>query len=211
MALGRPVPLRALAAADAELEDAAVADDLPDAADDRRVREAVAEVFLAQVRVRVEVDDGDVGVLFVHGAEGRQRHEVLAANEERQLAVRDDVPRARFDVRERTLRVAEAELEVAAVKDFRVLEVEVLIRAVRLEAVRLRAHRAARKARARTVRRRRVEWRAVEHDAALLVVAFTAEEGLDITIPVQHLLASPPHNSAGQRRPRAAACCSSAS
>ena len=209
VALSRPAPLRALAAADAELVDAPVADDVPDAPQYGRVGEAGVEVFLAQVGVRVEVDDGEVRVFLVRGAQRGQRHEVLAADEEGEAAGSEDVPRARLDISERLLRVAEGELEVAAVEDRRVLKVEILIGAVRLESVGFGAHRAAREARTGAVARRRVERRAEEHDAALLEGAVAAEKGFYITVP--HRAASPLHSLAGRRRPRAAGCYSSAS
>lgn len=206
-----PVPFGAFAAPYTELVDASVAEEVPDAADDGGVREGIAEVFVAQIGVGVKVDDAKVVIGGADGFDGGQGHEVFAAQEERQFVILHHPTGKFLDAVEGARCVAEAEFEVAAVEDFGVFKVHVLIRAVGFEAIGFSAHRAAREARAGAVRGGRVEGRAVQDDAACFVFRFAAEEGFDITVQwvlVRHRGASPLRSLAGRRRLRAAGCCS---
>ena len=81
--------LLAGAGTDAELVDAVVSDEVVDATQDTGVRERIAEIVLAQIGVGVEVDDDDIRVLLLDGSERPERDEMLAAKEERTLAVRN--------------------------------------------------------------------------------------------------------------------------
>lgn len=152
VAFPAPVPFGAFAAPYTELVDASVAEEVPDAADDGGVREGIAEVFVAQIGVGVKVDDAKVVIGGVDSFDGRQGHEVFAAQEERQFVILHYPPGKFLDAVEGARRVAEAEFKVAAVEDFGVFKVHVLIGAVGFEAVGFGAHRAAREARAGAVR-----------------------------------------------------------
>ena len=148
VALPAPVPFGAFAASYAELVNAVIAEEVPEAADDGGVREVVAEVFVAQIGVGVKVDDAKVVIGGVDGFNSGQGHEVFAAQEERQFMVLHHPFGKVLDVLKGARCVAEAEFKVAAVEDFGVFKVHVLIRAVGFEAVGFGAHRAAREARA---------------------------------------------------------------
>ena len=82
-----PVKLLALAGADAKLEDAARPDEVITAAQHARVGEGLPEVPLAQVGVRVKVDDGEIGIALDRSAHRAEGDKVLAADHQRQFAV----------------------------------------------------------------------------------------------------------------------------
>ena len=88
----------AVTAADAELVDAPVADEVMAAAQDTGVAELCAQIVVPQVGVGIKVDDVEVGVFFHHGPHGTQRDQMLAAQQERELAVVQDLCRAALDV-----------------------------------------------------------------------------------------------------------------
>ena len=79
-----------------------------------------------------------------------------------------------FDVRKRGGGAAERKFEIAAVENFAVGEVFVLIGAVRFQPVRLFAHGGARKSRAGAERSRGIEGRAEQHDARVAPVTVAA-------------------------------------
>lgn len=131
----RELELGAVAAADAELVDASVADEVMAAAQDTGVAELCAQIVVPQVGVGIKVDDVEVGVLFHHGPHGTQRDQMLAAQQERELAVVQDLCRAALDVGQCALAGAEAELQIAAVEDVKIGQVGVLVGAVSLQTV----------------------------------------------------------------------------
>ena len=83
----RKLKLGAVTAADAELVDASVADEVMAAAQDTGVAELCAQIVVPQVGMGIKVDDVEVGVFFHHGPHGTQRDQMLAAQQERELAV----------------------------------------------------------------------------------------------------------------------------
>ena len=119
--------------------------------------------------MRIEMYDMEVFVAFGERTHDGKRHEMLAADHEGLLAIGEQIPRKVLDLPQSASRIAKAKLQVAAVKDARLLHIKVEIWAVRLQPVRLGTHRAARKARARPKRRRRIERCAEEHDARFFV------------------------------------------
>ena len=95
---GRKLKFLPLTAADAELVDAPVTDQIMAAAQHTGVAQLRAEVIIPQVGVGVKMDDVQIGI-FAHGcAHGTQGHKMLAAEQQRQLAVPQDLGRAGFDV-----------------------------------------------------------------------------------------------------------------
>ena len=67
------------------------------------VAQLCAEVIVPQIGVGVKMDDVQIGI-FAHGcAHGTQGHEMLAAEQKRQLAVPQDLRRAGFDVHQGAL------------------------------------------------------------------------------------------------------------
>ena len=110
-----------------------------------------AEVIIPQVCVGVKMDDVQVGI-FAHGcAHGTQSNKMLAAEQQRQLAVPQDLGRAGFNVHKGTFRRAEAELQIAAVKHIPIGQVLVLIGAVGLQTVAFVPHGSGAEPRAGTV------------------------------------------------------------
>ena len=118
--LGCKVELGAVAAADAELMDAAVAHQLMAAAQHAGVAQLCTKVVVPQVGVGVEVDDVEVRVLLYRSPHGPQRDQMFAAQQQRELAVCQNLGGAALNVRKGRLAGAEAELQVAAVEDVEV-------------------------------------------------------------------------------------------
>ena len=178
--LGGELELGPLAAADAELVDVSVAHQLVAAAEDAGVAQLRAEVVVPQVGVGVEVDDVEAGVFLRHGPHSAQRHQMLAAQQEGQLAVLQDLCRPGLDVGEGGLAGAEAKLEVAAVEDVEVGEVGVLVGAVGLKAEALVPDGRRAEPCAGAVAGGGVKGSAVEHDVGGAVAAVAADEGFNI-------------------------------
>ena len=62
------------------------------------------------------MDDMQVRIFFYGGTHSAQRYKVLAAQQQRQLSVRQNLCRARFNIRQSGFRTTEAQLHIAAVK-----------------------------------------------------------------------------------------------
>ena len=169
-----------LAAPDAELVDAAIAEEVMAAAEHTGVAEMRAEVVVPQVRMSIEVNDFEIRILRSDCAHGTEGHEVLTAEQQWQLAILQDLRRAGLDVLKRHLARTEAEFEVSAVKYLRIHEVPVLIRAVGLEAEALVPHRRRAEACPWTEAGGRIKRRAVEHDVGFLVARVTADKVFNI-------------------------------
>ena len=178
--LGRKLELGPLAAADAELVDAAVAHDLVAAAQHTGVAQLRTEIVVPQVGVGVEVDDVEAGVFLRYGPHSAQRHQMLAAQQEGQFAVLQDLCRPGLDVGEGCLAGAEAKLEVATVEDVEVGEVGVLVGAVGLEAEALVPDGRRAEPCAGAVAGGGVERCAVKHDVGGAVAAVAADKGFNI-------------------------------
>ena len=150
------------------------------AAEHTGVAQLRAEIVVPQVGVGIEVNDLELRVLRGNGTYGTERHKVLTAEEQWQLAILQDLRRACLDVLKGHLTGSEAELEVSAVKYLRVHKVLILIWAVGLETEALVAHRRRAEACARTEARGRVKRRAVEYDVCFFVVCVTADKVFNI-------------------------------
>ena len=178
--LGCKLELGAVAAADAELVDVPVADQLMAAAEDTGMAEPGTEVVVPQVGVCVEVDDVQVRVLLHGGPHGPQRDKMFAAQQERELAVLQDLFGAGFDVGQRRFAGAEAKLQVAAVENVEVGQVGVLIGAVSLQTIALVPDGGRAEPGTGAVAGGGIIRRTVQHDAGGAVAAVAADKGLNV-------------------------------
>ena len=209
MTLACPLPLRTLSAANAELMNASVAKEIPDTADYRRMGEVIAEIFVSEIRMRIEMNHGKIGVFFRRRLDRRQTHKMFTANQKGKPSVRQNILRKCMDHIQRTLCVSEWELQIAAVKRVCILKIKILIGAIRLQSVGLCPHGTCGEPRARAIGCRRVERRAKDDNMTVLVCSVASEKRFNVAVP--HLRVSPPHSSAGQMQLRAAVCCNSVS
>ena len=178
--LGCKLELGAVAAADAELVDVPVADQLMAAAEDTGMAEPGTEVVVPQVGVCVEVDDVQVRVLLHCGPHGPQRDKMFAAQQERELAVLQDLFGAGFDVGQRRFAGAEAKLQIAAVENVEVGQVGVLIGAVSLQTIALVPDGSRAEPGTGAVAGGGIIRRTVQHDAGGAVAAVAADKGLNV-------------------------------
>ena len=144
------------------------------------VAQLCTEVVVPQVGVGVEVDDVEAGVFLRHGPHRTQRHQMLTAQQERKLAVVQDLCRPGLDVGKGGFAGAEAELEVAAVEDVEVGQIGVLVGAVSLEAKALVPDGRRAEPCAGAVAGGGVERCAVKHDVGGAVAAVAADKGFNI-------------------------------
>ena len=95
------------------------------------------QIIVPQVGVGVKVDDVEVRV-FLHGSpHGAQRDQMLTAQQQGELAVLQNLSGPGLNVGKGQFAGAEAELEVAAVKDVKIGQVGVLVGAVSLQTIAL--------------------------------------------------------------------------
>ena len=83
--------------------------------------------------MRIEVDDVHFRILLENSFYRCKSNEMFASEHDGQLAVIYDLTSLLFNVLKRIFGRAEAELQVAAVEDFKICQVLVLIRAVCLD------------------------------------------------------------------------------
>ena len=98
------------------------------------------QVIVPQIGVGVKVEDVQLREAAEHRPEAAQGDKMFSADQKRQLPVGQDLLRPGFDVGQGLFRAAEAQFQVAAVKDGAVGEVLVLIGTVGLQAKALMAH-----------------------------------------------------------------------
>ena len=177
---GGKLELLPVAAADAELVDAAIAQQVVAAAQHAGVAELGPEIILPQIGVGVKVDDVQLGIPRRHRPHRPQRDQVLAAQQQRQLAVPQDLRRPGFNVDEGALAAAEAEFQVAAVKDLAVGQVGVLVGAVGLDAVALMPDGRRAEPGPRPVAGGGIVGGAVQHDLGAAVGAVAPDKGFNI-------------------------------
>ena len=183
--LGCKLELGAVTAADAELMDVPVADQLVAAAEDTGMAEPGTEVVVPQVGVCVEVDDVQVRVLLHGGPHGPQRDQMFAAQQERELAVLQDLFGAGFDVGQRRFAGAKAKLQVAAVENVEVGQVGVLIGAVSLQTIALVPDGGRAEPGTGAVAGGGIIRRTVQHDAGGAVAAVAADKGFNVGVKHQ--------------------------
>ena len=106
----RKAELLPLAAPDAELVDAAIAEEVMAAAEHTGVAQMRAEVVVPQVGMGIEVNDLEIRILRSDRAYSTERYEVLTAEQQWELFVLQDLRRAGLDVLKGHLARAEAEL-----------------------------------------------------------------------------------------------------
>ena len=143
----------------------------------RGVRELFAEIVLAQVCVRVEMDYVQLWIFLRRGADGPERDEVFAAEQGGIFPASSISSAASSIARSAGRRVAEWQLYVARVEDFQIFEIFVLIGACTCSMPKDSERIAAgAEARAGAERGRRVEGRAENYGARLVPRAFAAYE-----------------------------------
>ena len=135
--LGGKLELCPVTAADAELMDAAVPYQLVAAAQHTGMAELRPQVVVPEVGVGVKVDDVQVRVLFHRRLHRPQGHQVLAPQQQGELAVLQNFLCPGPDICQGQLAGTKAQLQVAAVKHVKVRQVGVLVGAVGLQAVAL--------------------------------------------------------------------------
>jgi len=162
--------------------DAAVPYQLVAAAQHTGVAELGPQVVVPEVGVGVKVDDVQVRVLFHRRLHRTQGHQVLAAQQQRELAVLQNFLCAGLDVRQRQLAGAEAQLQVAAVKHIKVRQVGVLVGAVGLQAVAFVADSRRAEPGTGAVAGGGIVRRTVQHDAGGAVAAVAADKGLNVGV-----------------------------
>ena len=160
--------------------DAAVPYQLVAAAQHTGVAELCAQIVVPQVGVGVKVDDVQVGVFLHRSPHRAQGDQMLAAQQQRELAVLQNFLCARLDVRQRQLAGAEAQLQVAAVKDVKVRQVGVLVGAVGLQAVALVADGRRAEPGTGAVAGGGIIRGTVQHDAGGTVAAVAADEVFNV-------------------------------
>ena len=178
--LGRELKLGAVPAADAELVDVAVAYQLVAAAQHTGVAQLCTKVVVPQVSVGIKVDDVQVRVFLHGGPHGTQGHQMLAAQQQRELAVVQNFLCPGLDVRKGALTGAEAQLQIAAVEHVKIGQIGVLVGAVSFQPVALVPDGCRAEPGTRAVAGGGIIGRAVQHDAGGTVAAVAADEGLNI-------------------------------
>ena len=175
-------------AADTELVDASVADQIMAAAQHAGVAQLRAEVIVPQIGVGVKMYDMQIGIFAHRRAHRAQRDKVLAAQQKRQLSVAQNFRRAGLNVYKGTLAGTKAQLQVAAVKHIPIGQVLVLIGTVSFQTVAFVAHGRGAKARTGAVACGGIKRRTVQNDTGRAVAAVAADEILYIA--VQHQCSS---------------------
>ena len=128
----------------------------------------------------VKVDDVQVGV-FLHCSPHRaQRDQMLAAQQQRELAVAQDLGGAGLDVGQSALAGAEAQFQVAAVKHVKVRQVGVLVGAVGLQTVALVADGGRAEPGTGAVAGGGIVGGTVQHDAGGAVAAVAADKVFNV-------------------------------
>ena len=159
---------------------AAVAHQLVAAAQHAGVAQGCPQVVVPQVGVGVKVDDVQVRVLF-HGRLHRtQGHQVLAPQQQGELAVLQNFLCPGPDVCQGQLTGAEAQLQVTAVKHIKVRQVGVLVGAVGLQAVALVADGRRAEPGTGAVAGGGIVGGTVQHDAGGAVAAVAADEVFNV-------------------------------
>ena len=125
--LGSKLELCPVSAADAELMDAAIPYQLVAAAQHAGVAELCAQIVVPQVGVGIEVHDMQIRVFLHRSPHRAQRDQMLAAQQQRELAVFQNFLCPGPDVCQGQLAGAKAQLQVAAVKHVKVRQVGVLV------------------------------------------------------------------------------------
>ena len=100
-------------AADTELVDASVSQQVVAAADDAGMAEFRAQVVVPQVGMGVKVDDMYVGPAPLDGPAAAQGHQMLASKQHRQLACGQNLLRPALNGQQRQLRAAKAQRQVS--------------------------------------------------------------------------------------------------
>ncbi|CDE94187.1 unknown [Acidaminococcus sp. CAG:542] len=128
------LPFFPFPAADAELVDFPVPDQVVAPADHTGMAQFRPQVVIPQVRVGIKVDDLEVRVLFQHRPEGAQGHQVFASDHKGQLPVLEDGGSPVLNVLQGHFRTAKAQFQVPAVEHCIVRQILVLIGTVGFQA-----------------------------------------------------------------------------
>ena len=168
------------AAADAELMDPAVAKQVMAAADDTGMAQPCPQIIVPKIGVGIEMDDMEVRILFQGRPERSQGDKVFPAQEEGQLAVGKDGCGPFLDGRKSCLGTAEAQFQIAAVKDGRILQVPVLIGAVRFQSETLMTDGRRAETGPGTETRRGIKGGAEQDDAGFVIRRITGQKSFHI-------------------------------
>ena len=85
-----PLPFRTFAAAYPKLMDAPIAEQIPRTADNGRMGKFIAEIFYAQISMRIEVNDGEIGVPLCRSFDCGEADQMLPADQKGQLSAVQD-------------------------------------------------------------------------------------------------------------------------
>ena len=150
------------------------------AAEDTGVAELGTQVVVPKIGVGVKVDDVQVRVFFHGSPHGPQGDKVFAAQQQRQFAVLQDLGGPGLDVAQGQLAGAEAELQIAAVKDVKIGQVGVLVGAVSFQTVALVPDGTGAESGTGAVAGGGIVGGTVEHDVGGAVAAVAAQNGFNV-------------------------------
>ena len=178
--LGSKLKLCPVAAADAELMDAAIPYQLVAAAQHTGVAELRAQIVVPQVGVGVKMHDMQIRVFLHRSPHSAQRDQMLAAQQQRELAVLQNLLCPGLDIGQCQLAGAEAQLQIAAVEHVKVGQVGVLVGAVGLQTVALVADGGRAEPGTGAVAGGGIVGGTVQHDAGGAVAAVAADEVFNV-------------------------------
>ena len=209
------LPFRLFPAADAELMDLSVPDQVVAPADYAGMAQFGPQVIVPQVRVGIEVDDLDIRVLFQHCPESPQGHQVLAPHHERQFPVLEDGGRPFLNVLEGHFRTAEAQFQIPAVKNGVLFQILVLVGAVSFQPEAFVADGRRPEPGPGPEAGGGIKGRPEQDDFGVLIGSITGQEGFHVIfqhfgtlLPFPLPSASPPGRPAARRLPHGAGWCS---
>ena len=180
--LSSKLELCPVSAADAELMDTAIPYQLVAAAQHTGVAELRAQIVVPQVGMGIEVDDVQVGVFLHRSPHRAQRDQMLAAQQQRELAVLQNFLCPGLDIGQRQLAGAEAQLQITAVEHVKIGQVGVLVGAVSLQTIALVPDSRRAEPGAGAVAGGGIVRRTVQHDAGGAVAAVAADKVLNVGV-----------------------------
>ena len=142
--------------------------------------ELCAEIVIPQVGVSVKMDDVQVGVFLHRSPHGTQCDQMLTAQQQRELAVLQDLLCPGLDIGQCQLAGAEAQLQIAAVEDVKIGQVGILVGAVGFQTIAFVSDGRRAEPCARAVASGGIVGRTVQHDAGGAVAAVTADEVFNV-------------------------------
>ena len=151
-------------AANAEMMDASVTEQIVAAAQNTGVAQFRSEIIGTQVCVSVKMNDMQIRITNGRSSHRAERYQMFSSYQQLHFPVIEYYFRTRLNIRQRAVRISEAEFNIAAVKESVIGQILVLIGTVSLKAETLFSYRRRAESCARTERRCLVERRAVQND-----------------------------------------------